>query len=943
MITNTSCLREARSLYMVMALLILIAAGGCSGRRSQQYTDQGDTLLRLNKPAEALAMYEKALALEESNTAAQLGQARSLRAMGQPEKAAPIYQTVIAGPTPPEVAFAEAVQLMLKLGESGSAETIARDLQKTDAERGGLLLAHVFRETQRDADAIVLLKELKTTYPESQNVRMAVASALAKDAKYGEAETELMPILETDGPQAIYARMMLVDIYQRQNRIDDLLKQLHQMVTQRPADDNLKLALARGLVAAGKIEEAEQTAHPVLEKTPESPWANYVMGVCLVAKGDYAHALECLQIAAAALPDVPEVATQLAAAQQGRSPIQDPATPQAGTSPEWQALWQSGRIRDLVLAADGANDSSAREAQTLAAVFFRNRSKANALAATLPADSKVKQYVDEIQKGDSETLVAFLDNWQESDKFRTVMKLNAEGFAYALIGARARALDRFAECAKANPDDAVALYNVAGMYRAAGMTQFAAHVLQQLIVRHPDNLEARELLFHALQDSGFNADARQSAEATFAVFPQAVSARVNLAQVYLRDGEGQVAIQVLESGLRDQPDNVMLKLALAEANLALGNIQAAKTQLAEVAAPPAAVAAAQRLTAMADALESGWDPAARTLESVPAVERDAASNLLLAAALLKLQRNDEIASVLDLVKSNEPSVAVARVACSKADDALADDESKLLADALRAQPDALHQYMFGLALRFARFNDQAMNAFQKADEALPGQPALVALLLSTVADNAQLQDRQSVAATYTERYPDMPAAWVGMAAVFRSIANIDEEEKALRKAVAIAPQYGPAWRRLADVMSTRSDASALTQVLKNLLEIYPDDPVVSNNLAYTLLQSGGDPAEAVALAQAAADTLGANPQVLHTLGLAHLKAGDIEQGKKELGIALQARPGDPTLLLDFGQALIAQNAVDEGKSQVRLAIAYAEQLGLEFPRRAEADALLSNP
>jgi predicted Zn-dependent protease len=60
-----------------------------------------------------------------------------------------------------------------------------------------------------------------------------------------------------------------------------------------------------------------------------------------------------------------------------------------------------------------------------------------------------------------------------------------------------------------------------------------------------------------------------------------------------------------------------------------------------------------------------------------------------------------------------------------------------------------------------------------------------------------------------------------------------------------------------------------------------------------------------------------------------------------LSLALQQRPGDPTLTLDYGQLLIAQGKEKEGLAQMRAAIRYADQLGISFPRREEAVAALA--
>jgi tetratricopeptide (TPR) repeat protein len=86
---------------------------------------------------------------------------------------------------------------------------------------------------------------------------------------------------------------------------------------------------------------------------------------------------------------------------------------------------------------------------------------------------------------------------------------------------------------------------------------------------------------------------------------------------------------------------------------------------------------------------------------------------------------------------------------------------------------------------------------------------------------------------------------------------------------------------------------------------------------------------------------GPNASVFHTLGLAQYMSGRFEDSRKSFWEALELRPLDPTLLFDYGRALIATSQRDEGRGQISLAITLTDQLGLEFPRRAEAEKVLN--
>jgi Flp pilus assembly protein TadD len=274
-----------------------------------------------------------------------------------------------------------------------------------------------------------------------------------------------------------------------------------------------------------------------------------------------------------------------------------------------------------------------------------------------------------------------------------------------------------------------------------------------------------------------------------------------------------------------------------------------------------------------------------------------------------------------------------------ADNLSPDDEA--LAQALAGDPSSLGVFAYAMACQEAGFMPAAFAVYQKLDEKIPGQPRLVGLLLRTLAWSRGTKDRLAIAQRYTAKYATMGAAWQGQADVCQSLDDKAGQETALRKAVEVAPHTADALLALAQCLDETAHAPELAALYRELRALLPDDPYIANNLAYCLLQGGGDTAEALKLAEEAAKKLPTNANALHTLGLAQLRGGDLDAGRKNLSIALELRPGDPTMLLDYGQMLIARNKAEEGKQNIELALRYANQLGLDFPRRAEAERALS--
>ena len=320
-----------RCCILLLALVIsVVMASGCGGRRSAQYTQQGNTYLRLKKVVEAEQAYQKALDVDAQNKEAKLGLARCYAIEKKYDQALGAYRELTDADPSFGEAQLEAVKILLtqagapgQMGDNytpeiaNQVEEFVAKFEKANPEQGGMLRAFVLRQTGRIDEAVALLTKLRDQFPNSSMARVGLASAYLAANKPEQAEQELKDVLDTIEPDSVAARMTLIDVYRTQGKLPEIVEQLQQLVAQQPDDSGLKLALARSLLDSGRIDEAEAAARPVLTANPDSGWANYVVGCCLLEKGVYAEAVECLETAAHALPQEPGVINMLARARSG--------------------------------------------------------------------------------------------------------------------------------------------------------------------------------------------------------------------------------------------------------------------------------------------------------------------------------------------------------------------------------------------------------------------------------------------------------------------------------------------------------------------------------------------------------------------------------------------------------------------------------------------------
>jgi len=134
------------------------------------------------------------------------------------------------------------------------------------------------------------------------------------------------------------------------------------------------------------------------------------------------------------------------------------------------------------------------------------------------------------------------------------------------------------------------------------------------------------------------------------------------------------------------------------------------------------------------------------------------------------------------------------------------------------------------------------------------------------------------------------------------------------------------------IYERQKDWDKAKQMYQKVLELRPDNPLASNNLAYVMLQQGGNVDVALAMAQTARRQLPDNPNSADTLGWAYYQKGVYKNAITLFKDAVQKEPENVTFNYHLGLAY-AKNG------QAALARQQLDRVGRIKPGSSEVEDL----
>jgi len=409
-----------------------------------------------------------------------------------------------------------------------------------------------------------------------------------------------------------------------------------------------------------------------------------------------------------------------------------------------------------------------------------------------------------------------------------------------------------------------------------------------------------------------------------------VDALVFKAQVQLRQNDPSGAADSLQSALRNDPDNAIAHYHLGNAFAQQHNESRAESEWREAVRIRPDLTDAQRALAGLELRRGDVDAVLQTAQRIIAAQPYSPDGFILRgiAELARLKYRDaqhDAEQAAQLAPQNPaPSVQLGNIQLAQKHFA---DAEKFYQQALVQDPSSAEGLSGVMNTYFAQ------KQFDKAIAAANAQ-------IAKAPNNANFYDLLGTALFNAKK--DLP----GAEAALRKAVELDKTNTdALEKLGKVQVQEGSADKALAlyqqslkdnprevtfyilsgELYEAKKDWDHAKGMYQQALSIAPDHPLASNNLAYVILEQGGNVDVAMGLAQTARRGMPDSPNAADTLGWAYYHKGIYQSAISQFQEALRlgekrGDPEDADLHYHLGLAYQKDNKTGLARQQLEKAV-----------------------
>jgi tetratricopeptide (TPR) repeat protein len=216
--------------------------------------------------------------------------------------------------------------------------------------------------------------------------------------------------------------------------------------------------------------------------------------------------------------------------------------------------------------------------------------------------------------------------------------------------------------------------------------------------------------------------------------------------------------------------------------------------------------------------------------------------------------------------------------------------------------------------------DRAIDLLNADLKKSPGSAAIHQLMATTAARAGKYDLAVTEYQNLLAKNPKSVELRIQLGEVYQLKGDLGNAIAALQAARELAPKDSKPIMLLASYLQRAGRYKEAQAEYQHVLELLPDNPFVLNNIAFLLVESGGDLDEALRVAQRALGKSPGHPVLTDTLGWIYLKKGNKDSAVQTFSNLVRQEPKNPTYRYHYAMALLEKGDREAARKEAQSAL-----------------------
>jgi len=485
-------------------------------------------------------------------------------------------------------------------------------------------------------------------------------------------------------------------------------------------------------------------------------------------------------------------------------------------------------------------------------------------------------------------------------------------------------------------------YSILGeFYLAQGERDKAAAEFASLHSEHPGDPVVTKTYAEILINQNHLDEAAKLTDSLLTDSPKDIDAMVLHGEILTRQGKASDAVPVLEAAVKAAPDNPSAHYHLGLAYAGVSNFGLAQTEWAQAARlRPNSIKPERAIAALASR-QGNTALLADSSSQLTKLEPHSSEGYIFHAQALRA-KGDSAGAEADLDKAiaaaPRDAAAFARLGDLRMSQNQFEEATKAYSQALALNPSAVDALTGLVNIDIQRKQPaDALRRVQDQIARVPENSALYLLLGQVELRNSDPAKAESALQKAIDLDKNNVTAFLLLANTQVSQGSVDQAIANYHSALEQNPRDLRTYIFLGSLLESRGEWQQAEDLYQKALQLQPDYAVAANNLAYLMLEHGGDTSVALSLAQIARKGMPNVPNAADTLGWAYYRQGVYSSAVDTLLEAVNQNPANPTFHYHLGMAYEKVNNPGMAKKQLE----YTLKISPNYPHADEIKSLLA--